>query len=100
MAATGTDDVAQHNAIAWLTLTDNELIERSASLGLPGDLHPGLPDGGLPPGGRPATAQQVAQARKAADEHAISHAGKKFVAAWIKTNRNPEPPVVEPTPKV
>lgn len=77
-------EVAEHNAVAWLALTDSELIERSASLGLPGDLHP---DGDAVEGGRSATPAQLAQARRQADAFARDHAGKQFVDAWVKQNR-------------
>lgn len=79
----GEREAAEWNAVAWLSLTDDELIERSASLGLPGDLHPNP----TTPGAREATRKDVAKARKAADGFARDHAGAKFVTRWIKENR-------------
>jgi len=73
----------EHNAVAWLTLKDRELIEQSASLDLPGDLHPD------PAQGRLATYSQLAQARFKADSTARELAGDKFVDDWIKENRKP-----------
>ena len=73
----------KHNAVAWLALTDDELIRQSASLGLPGDLHPDPNEVGAVA----ATAEQLVEARRAADAVAVEHAGKKFVAGWIKENR-------------
>lgn len=79
---------AEHNATAWLALTDEELIRNSASLGLPANLHPGDSREALTPiGGAVATAEHVAAARKAADALAREHAGSAFVNAWVKDNR-------------
>lgn len=74
---------AEWNAAAWLALTDRELIERSASLGLPGELHPeeGEPSGTL------ATYAQLAELRQAADKVAADLADKTFVKRWVKENR-------------
>lgn len=71
----------EHNAVAWLALTDDELVERSGSLGLPGDLHHSEPTGTKP------TRKQVDEARKAADGFARDHAGAAFVKKWISENR-------------
>lgn len=76
-------EINEHNALAWLNLTDYELIERSASLDLPGELHPDPNTHGAVA----ATPGDVKQARKAADDHARSHIGDKFVREWIKENR-------------
>lgn len=76
-------EIAEINAIAWLSLTDYELIERSASLGLPPELHPepGFPDATFP------TKEQLVEARRVADENAVEHAGQEFVNNWIAENR-------------
>lgn len=79
-------EAAEHNAIAWLSLTNRELIERSASLDLPGDLHPEV--GTI--GGQLATMEQLTQARRNADAVAREHAGDAFVDEWIKQNREYE----------
>jgi hypothetical protein len=82
----------EHNAAAWLVLTDRELIERSASLGLPANLHPPIytPEGaiGCVGGGVLPTDDQVAKARKNADDVARMLAGDEFVDGWIKQNRS------------
>lgn len=72
----------QENAVAWLRLTDDELVERSACLGLPGDLHPD------PNIGTKATPDQIVEARAAADEHARFWTDDSFVTAWTAANRN------------
>ena len=77
----------EFNAVAWLSLTDHELIERSASLGLPAELHP---EGERVPGGRSATPAEVTQARANADAVAREWAGDVFVDAWIAANRGGE----------
>lgn len=83
MTGTTEKERGEINAVAWLILTDDELIERSGSLGLPGDLHP------VPHeiGAAPYTEDDVVAARKQADTFAVEHAGKKFVSEWIKENR-------------
>jgi hypothetical protein len=73
----------EHNAVAWLRLTDRELIERSASLGLPAELHPEMYE----PTGQLATRDQLAELREAADEIAAQHSSGKFVQNWIDENR-------------
>ena len=80
-------EAAEHNAVAWLSLTDRELIERSASLGLAGNLF--MPSYIEPEvaGGVPCSPEDVDRARKAADDVARGHAGDKFVSEWIKSNR-------------
>lgn len=80
-------EAAELNATAWLSLSDEELIRNSASLGLPADLHPGEAGALGAIGGAAATSEHVTEARQAADEMARLHAGKKFVDAWIKENR-------------
>jgi hypothetical protein len=77
-------EAAEHNAVAWLSMSDEDLIRCSASLGLPGDLHPEAPH---VEGSVKAKKKQIAEARKAADDHAKGHAGEKFVKDWIKANR-------------
>jgi len=76
----------EHNAVAWLVLKDRELIEQSASLDLPGDLHPDPTE----PTGRLATYSQLAQARFQADSVARELAGDKCVDSWIEENRQLE----------
>ena len=77
---------AEWNAQAWLLLEDHELVERSASLGLPAELHPhpGEPTGVL------ARVSQVAELRAAADKIAEELAGKEFVTDWINRHRYAE----------
>jgi hypothetical protein len=73
----------EHNAVAWLVLTDRELVQQSASLDLPGDLHPDPTE----ESGRLATYSQLAQARFKADSTARELAGDKFVDDWLAKNR-------------
>lgn len=75
---------AEHNAVAWLALTDHELIERSASVGLAGDLHPDPAETA-----EFVTYDLLALARAGADAHARLHAGDEFVDAWIAEHRGP-----------
>jgi hypothetical protein len=75
---------AEHNAKAWLELTDRELIERSASLGLDGDLHPEV---GGNHGGRLATYGELDQLRANADAVARELTDDEFVDGWIAENR-------------
>lgn len=77
-------EVARANAVAWLALTDDELVERSGSLGLDGSLHH---DENVP-GAVKATRSDVAAARAAADDNARSWAGDEFVDSWIEQNRD------------
>jgi hypothetical protein len=86
------EDVTQEqrdrwNAVAWLAMSDAELVNCSASLGMPGGLNadPGEPSGQLP------TYAQVEQLRAAADDVAREHAGDEFVDAWIADNRSTDP---------
>jgi hypothetical protein len=76
-------EAAEHNAVAWLVMTDEELIRCSASLGLPAELHPNPNELGA----KAAEPEHLVQARKAADDFAREHAGAKFVKDWIKENR-------------
>ncbi len=73
----------EHNATAWLQLSDWELIERAGSLDLPADLHPDPyePTGVIP------TKDQLAAARAAADQQARDIAGDTFVDAWVAEYR-------------
>jgi hypothetical protein len=73
----------EYNAEAWLRLTDWELVERSASLGLPVDLHP---DPYEPTGVIPAKSQLEAL-REAADVHAVGLTSAAFVKAWVAEHR-------------
>jgi hypothetical protein len=77
-------EAAEKNAVAWLEMSDDELVRCSASLGLPAELHPEVSEttGVLP------TKAQVAQLRKAADAVAAEHTDAKFVSAWVKQNRD------------
>lgn len=74
-------EAAEHNAVAWLSLTDEELIERSGSLDLPAGLtynpNPDAPDQVKP------TQEQINAARNTADAFAREHAGDAFVDRWI-----------------
>jgi hypothetical protein len=74
---------AEHNAAAWLRLEDYELIERSASLGMPGNLHYDHSLQGI----ERATLRHVKEAREKADAVARELAGTDFVKRWIKANR-------------
>jgi hypothetical protein len=74
---------SEHNAVAWLSLTDRELIERSASLGFPAELHPEAGE----PTGRLATRAQLLQMREVADKIAVEHTSAAFVKKWIAENR-------------
>lgn len=87
-------EAAEHNAIAWLSLTDRELIERSASLGLPAELHPEFSDPSWEGyhGGRLARQSELDQLRLNADEVAAELTDPEFVAAWVRENR----PLVDP----
>jgi hypothetical protein len=76
-------EAAEHNAIAWLSLSDRELIERSASLGFDADLHPELGEAS----GRLAKKAELLQMREAADKVAKGHAGAAFVKKWIAEYR-------------
>lgn len=76
----------EHNAVAWLRLDDRELIERSASLGLPAELHPEASE----PTGVLARVSQLRELRANADAVAIEHAGPVFVKKWIADNRPAE----------
>lgn len=73
----------RHNAIAWLTMDDDDLVRCSASLGLPAELHP---EHHLP-GHAKATKKQKRDLREAADANAREHAGDEFVDEWIRANR-------------
>jgi hypothetical protein len=79
-----TDEQKQQNALAWLMLTDNELIERSASLDMPPELHiePHLDDT------VEATQEQIDQMRVSADMLAREWAGDEFCNKWIAENRS------------
>jgi hypothetical protein len=74
---------AEHNAAAWLALTDRELIERSASLGLPAELHPEE----HVEGGQLATFEQLEELRANAEQVARDLAGDEFVDGWLEENR-------------
>jgi hypothetical protein len=76
-------EAAEHNAVAWLKLTDRELIERSASLGLDAELHPEA----FEPTGRLATYAELDELRANADAVAAEHTSKAFVKKWIAKNR-------------
>jgi hypothetical protein len=73
----------EHNALAWLALSDWELVERSASLDHQPQLHPNLyEESGILP-----TRSELASLREAADAVAREHAGDEFVGKWINENR-------------
>lgn len=73
----------EHNAVAWLAMSDDELVRCSGSLGLPGNLHPDVTEA---TGSKPTKAQ-VLELRAAADAVAEEHTNADFVSDWVKKNR-------------
>lgn len=76
-------EAAEHNAMAWLILTDDELVDRSASLGHDPNYNSDNTQAEATP-----TAEEIIAMRKNADDFAREHAGDAFVNKWIKENRN------------
>lgn len=107
---------AEHNAIAWLSMTDDDLVRCSASLGGDANLVPAADRYLLDPasyvhdpGAILATDDHVAELRAAADRAAADHAGPEFVEVWLDENpdridrrfqvEEPPPHVAPPPPR-